>query len=107
MRIRQLRERGIEVMILSSEINPVVKARRKKMGIEAIDGMGLNEKGEALNRFLAEKNSTLHRLFMSAMISTTCLALISWAGRWLWLTLIRRLFAPDILFYRSPAVMGQ
>jgi N-acylneuraminate cytidylyltransferase len=56
MRIRQLRERGIEVMILSSEINPVVKARAKKMGIEAIHGMGLNEKGEALNRFLAEKN---------------------------------------------------
>ena len=56
MRIRQLRERGIEVMILSSEVNNVVKARAGKMGIEAIHGLGLNEKGEALRKFLTEKN---------------------------------------------------
>jgi len=56
MRVRQLRECGVEVMILSSEVNNVVKARAEKMGIKAIHGMGLNEKGEALNKFLAEKN---------------------------------------------------
>lgn len=56
MRIKQLREHGIEVMILSSEVNPVVSARAKKMNIDAIHGMGLNEKGEALKKFLAEKN---------------------------------------------------
>jgi YrbI family 3-deoxy-D-manno-octulosonate 8-phosphate phosphatase len=56
MRIKQLRERGIEVMILSSEVNPVVSARAKKMNIDAIHGMGLNEKGDALKKFLAEKN---------------------------------------------------
>lgn len=56
MRIRQLRERGIEVMILSSEVNPVVKARAEKMGIEAIHGLSLNGKGEALKKFLFEKN---------------------------------------------------
>ena len=56
MRIRQLRERGVEVMILSSEVNNVVKARAGKMGIEAIHGLGLNEKGEALKKFLTEKN---------------------------------------------------
>ncbi len=56
MRIRQLRECGIEVMILSSEVNNVVKARAEKMGIEAIHGLGLNEKGEALKKFLTEKN---------------------------------------------------
>ncbi len=56
MRVRQLRERGVEVMILSSEVNPVVKARAEKMGVEAIHGLGLNEKGEALKKFLAEKN---------------------------------------------------
>jgi YrbI family 3-deoxy-D-manno-octulosonate 8-phosphate phosphatase len=55
MRIRELHERGIEVMILSSEVNPVVNARAKKMGIDAIHGLSLNEKGEALMRFLAEK----------------------------------------------------
>ena len=56
MRIRQMRERGIEVMILSSEVNPVVAARAKKMGIEAIHGFSLSEKGEVLKKFLAEKN---------------------------------------------------
>jgi N-acylneuraminate cytidylyltransferase len=56
MRIRQLRECGIEVMILSSEINNVVKARAEKMGIAAIHGLSLNGKGEALKKFLTEKN---------------------------------------------------
>ncbi len=56
MRIRQLRECGIEVMILSSEVNNVVKACAEKMGIEAIHGLSLNGKGEALKKFLAEKN---------------------------------------------------
>ncbi len=56
MRIRQLRELGIEVMILSSEVNDVVKARASKMGIEAIHGLALNGKGEALEKFLSEKN---------------------------------------------------
>ena len=56
MRIRQLRDRGIEVLILSSEVNNVVKARAEKMGIEAIHGLSLNGKGEALKKFLAKKN---------------------------------------------------
>src|SRR6202142_2217334 len=56
MRVRQLREGGIEVMILSSEVNSVVKARAEKMGIEAIHGLSLNGKGEALKKFLIEKN---------------------------------------------------
>jgi len=55
MRIKQLRERGMDVVILSSEVNPVVSARAKKMGIEAIHGIGLSEKGEALKKFLSEK----------------------------------------------------
>jgi len=56
MRVRQLRESGIEVMILSSEVNNVVKARAEKMGIEAIHGLSLNGKGEALGKFLGDKN---------------------------------------------------
>ena len=39
MHIKALREKGVEVMILSSEPNPVVKARAKKMGVEAIHGI--------------------------------------------------------------------
>ncbi|MBI3173071.1 MAG: acylneuraminate cytidylyltransferase [Chloroflexi bacterium] len=56
MRTRQMRAAGIEVMILSSEVNPVVSARAKKMGIEAIHGMDLHAKGEVLKKVLAEKN---------------------------------------------------
>ena len=55
MRIRELRERGVEVMILSSEPNPVVKARASKMGVEAIHGIDIRGKGEALKQLLAEK----------------------------------------------------
>ncbi|MBI5933961.1 MAG: acylneuraminate cytidylyltransferase [Chloroflexi bacterium] len=56
MRIRELRERGVEVMILSSEPNPVVKARATKMGVDAIHGIDIRGKGEALKQLLAEKN---------------------------------------------------
>jgi N-acylneuraminate cytidylyltransferase len=56
MRIRQLREHGIDVIILSSEINPVVRARAQKMGIEAIQGVDLREKGIALRTFLNGRN---------------------------------------------------
>ena len=52
MRIRQLRERGIEVMVLSSEVNPVVAARARKMGIPAMQGVDLSEKGEALRKHI-------------------------------------------------------
>ena len=56
MRIKQMLEIGIDVIILSSEVNPVVSMRAKKMKVEAIHGMGLDEKGEALKKYLAEKN---------------------------------------------------
>ncbi len=55
MHVRTLRERGVEVMILSSEPNPVVKARAEKMGVEAIHGIDIRGKGEALKQLLAEK----------------------------------------------------
>ena len=56
LRIRELREMGIEVMILSSEPNPVVLARAKKMGVEAVHGVGILEKGSALREILTKKN---------------------------------------------------
>lgn len=55
MRVKELREIGIDVMILSSETNPVVAARAKKMGVESVQGMGLSGKGGALKKVLAEK----------------------------------------------------
>ena len=56
LRIHELRKQGIEVMILSSEPNPVVRARAKKMGVEAVHGVGILEKGNALRKVLEQKN---------------------------------------------------
>jgi len=55
-RIGELREKGVEVMILSSEPNPVVSARAKKMGVEAVYGVGLHDKGSAMQEVLERKN---------------------------------------------------
>lgn len=55
IRIKALREAGVETIILSSESNPVVAARAKKMGIEAIQGLGLQAKGQALKRLMKER----------------------------------------------------
>jgi N-acylneuraminate cytidylyltransferase len=55
LRIGELREKGIEVMILSSEMNTAVTARAKKMGVEAVHGVGLKDKGRALRQILEQK----------------------------------------------------
>ena len=55
-RISELRAKGIEVMILSSEPNTVVTARAKKMGVEAVHGVGLQDKGRVMREILAQKN---------------------------------------------------
>ena len=54
--IGRLREKGIEVMILSSEPNTVVAARAKKIGVEAIHGVGLQDKGRVMREVLEKKN---------------------------------------------------
>jgi YrbI family 3-deoxy-D-manno-octulosonate 8-phosphate phosphatase len=56
IRIRELRAQGIEVLILSSEPNRVVEARAKKMGVEAIHGIGIQEKGRVMREVLEQKN---------------------------------------------------
>jgi YrbI family 3-deoxy-D-manno-octulosonate 8-phosphate phosphatase len=56
LRITELRETGMDVLILSSEANPTVAARAKKMGVEAVQGIGLQEKGRALREILEQKN---------------------------------------------------
>jgi N-acylneuraminate cytidylyltransferase len=56
MHIRELSERGIEVVILSSEPNPVVRARAAKMGaVEAVHGIDIHGKGAAFREILARK----------------------------------------------------
>jgi len=56
MHIKKLHEMGVDVMILSSEPNPVVLARAKKMGVEAVHNVGMQEKGRALREVLEQKN---------------------------------------------------
>jgi N-acylneuraminate cytidylyltransferase len=56
LRIKELNELGIEVLILSSEPNPVVAVRAQKMGVEAIHGVGVNEKGRVMREVLEKKN---------------------------------------------------
>ncbi|GMV35412.1 MAG: acylneuraminate cytidylyltransferase [Chloroflexi bacterium CFX1] len=55
MHIKTLREKGVETMILSSEPNPVVLARAKKMGVEAIHGIGMQNKGKVMREVLERK----------------------------------------------------
>ena len=55
LRVRDLRERGISVIVLSSERNPVVQARARKMEIEAVQEPDLRKKGEALRKLMADR----------------------------------------------------
>jgi YrbI family 3-deoxy-D-manno-octulosonate 8-phosphate phosphatase len=48
----RLKKSGVEVVIISSEINPVVAARAAKMGVEAIHGVGLENKAGVLQELL-------------------------------------------------------
>jgi YrbI family 3-deoxy-D-manno-octulosonate 8-phosphate phosphatase len=52
--ISRLKEAGIPLLILSTEKNPVVSARAKKLGVEAITGQA--DKAQALSAWV-EKNS--------------------------------------------------
>jgi N-acylneuraminate cytidylyltransferase len=53
MGIAQLKKTGIEVVILSKEKNPVVKARADKLGIPAYQG--IDEKGKELKSLMADR----------------------------------------------------
>ena len=56
MHIKALREKGIDMLILSSEPNPVVMARAKKMGVEAIHNVGMQDKGRVMREVIDRKN---------------------------------------------------
>lgn len=79
--IKPLREAGVETVILSSETNPVVTARAKKMGVEAVQGLGLHAKGAALSRLLEEKNvDPAHVIYVGNDINDLpCFELAGWA----------------------------
>lgn len=81
MRVRDLRERGIQVMILSSEPNPVVAARAEKMGVESVQGIDIRGKGEALKKLLAEKKiDPAHVVYIGNDLNDLpCFAIAGWA----------------------------
>jgi len=56
VRFSELREKGIEIMILSSEPNPVVEARANKVKVEAIHGIGWQDKGRVMREVIEKKN---------------------------------------------------
>jgi N-acylneuraminate cytidylyltransferase len=82
MHLRELRERGIEVVILSSEPNPVVKARAAKMGdVEAVHGIDIRGKGTAFKELLAHKGIDAARVAYigNDLNDLPCFALAGWA----------------------------
>lgn len=54
--IARLKEAGVEVVVLSTEANPVVTARSKKLGVECIHGC--NDKISALHKLARERAIT-------------------------------------------------
>lgn len=50
MGISRLKKMGVRIIVISSEENPVVKERCKKLGIESIQGVG--DKAEVLNAYM-------------------------------------------------------
>src|SRR5215216_2444700 len=56
IRVKDLRAVGIDVLILSSEPNRVVEARARKMGVDAIHGIALHDKGRVMREVLEQKN---------------------------------------------------
>jgi N-acylneuraminate cytidylyltransferase len=81
VRVRDMRAAGIEVLILSSEVNRVVEARAKKMGVEAIHGVALHEKGQVMQEVLAQKNIRAeHVVFIGNDINDLpCFEIAGWA----------------------------
>jgi N-acylneuraminate cytidylyltransferase len=82
MHIRELRERGVNVVILSSEPNPVVKARAAKMGdVEAVHGIDILGKGAALRELLTRKRAdAAHVAYIGNDLNDLpCFELAGWA----------------------------
>ncbi len=56
VRVKELRAIGIEVIILSSEPNRVVEARARKMGVEAVHGVALHDKGRVMREIIERRD---------------------------------------------------
>jgi N-acylneuraminate cytidylyltransferase len=79
--MEKVKQAGIDVVILSSETNSVVSARAKKMGVEAVQGLGFDKKGEALQSLLAGRKLDPARVAYvgNDLNDLPCFALVGWA----------------------------
>ena len=72
----RLKATGIPILLLSTETNPVVAARCKKLGIEF--RQGLSSKGEMLKQFSSERKIALERMVYlgNDLNDLECLAMV-------------------------------
>jgi N-acylneuraminate cytidylyltransferase len=79
--MRRLKQAGTDVMILSSEVNPVVAARARKMKVEAIHGVDQDDKSVVLKNFLeTRKIDPAKVVYMGNDLNDlTSFALVGWA----------------------------
>ncbi len=77
----KLRAAGTDVVILSSEVNPVVAARARKMKVEAIHGVGLDDKAEVLKTLLeSRKIDPAHVAYIGNDLNDLpCFEVVGWA----------------------------
>jgi N-acylneuraminate cytidylyltransferase len=77
----KMRAAGIPVLILSSEVNPVVSARAKKMRVDAIQGIGIHDKAQVLANLLAEREiDPAHVVYVGNDINDLpCFDVTGWA----------------------------
>lgn len=78
MGVARLRQAGVPVLILSSEINPVVAARARKLGVQVLHGQ--TDKATALRKWLADEGLDPARVaYVGNDINDLgCLALVGW-----------------------------
>jgi len=78
--IARLKQRGVTVLVLSSEPNPVVAARCRKLGIEAIQGV--SDKGTVLGQILLERAVPSDRVVYvgNDVNDLPCFPLVAWAA---------------------------
>lgn len=78
MGVRMLRDAGIPMLILSTEVNPVVSARADKLRVEVVQGV--DDKAAALRAWAADRGVPLGRVAYlgNDVNDLPCLELVGW-----------------------------
>jgi N-acylneuraminate cytidylyltransferase len=79
IRVKEMRAAGIEILILSSEPNRVVEARARKMGVEAIHGVDIYEKGRVMREVLERKNIKAENVIYIGNDLNDCFEVAGWS----------------------------